>query len=186
VRITRGGKSITPDPSTHWPEIDQERIEPLTHSLWESMIDMQHERAQACAYWQRVEKLNATLLKRPDHPKASEIGSRIDYLSALVREHQWRFLMLEDDANIRWKRMPPPVREEQQLPAMFGVDASEDGILGAWHRPLGAQKAPPCPIVPIMFKFLTVSHAAAYKGRASWLNTAEEQVPEAALRRRKG
>jgi hypothetical protein len=183
VKLTRGGEKVAapPEPETPTPFVGN--IEPLTHSLWESMIDMQEQRAKAAAVWERIINLEAKLAKRPNGPKAMKIINRIDLLSFIVREHQWRFLVLEEDVDLRWKQMTARQREEQDLPDMFGCDADVNSMLGAWNRLLGQQKPSRFPLDRIMFKFISPEHAAAYKGRSSWLK--DDTVPDSALRNRR-
>ena len=184
MKITRGGKEVIAPPEEQTPVEFVGNIAPLTHTLWESMLDMQQERAAADAAWERVVALRERLEANPDGPKAMKIINRIDLLSFAVREHQWRFLVLEEDADLRWRRMSPAQREEQQIPDMFGCNAEDEGMIGAWFRRIGEQKPRRFPLDPIMFKFIRPEHAAVYKGRFSWLK--DDHIPDSALRKRRG
>lgn len=184
MKLTRGGAQVIAEPEPSKPVGFVGNIEPLTHSLWESMIDMQEQRRLAWEAWERVLKLQEKLERNPDGPKAVKILARTELVSYLVREHQWKFLVLEEDANRRWQQLSVEQREEQGLPEMFGIDAKEPGMLGAWYRVIGTQKPKRFPIDPIMFRFIEPEHVNAYQGRTSWLNS--DTVPDSALRRRRG
>lgn len=184
MKLTRGGKSLTPE--VRFSDAPPERVEPLTASLFDSMVDMQQYRYLASTYWFRYIKLVAKIDKDPKHPNAMRAEMRAEMLKALVREHQWRFLALEEDANMRWGQLSPPQRKEGAIDEMFGVPSDQPHILGLWHRAIGSQPGSQSPIDPMMFKIISPAHAKAYEGRASWHNPDDENLPDAAIRKRKG
>lgn len=182
MRITRGG---TPLNAVHIRDAPLDRIEPLTTSLWQSMLDMQAYRAQAVGYWQRYITLAAKVDKTPGHPRTMKAEARLELLKYHIRETQWKFLILEEDADLRWRQLSPTQRREQGVADMFGIEADADSILGMWPRKLGEQKGTSFPIDPILFRFITPAHAKAYKGRTSWRNPDNEYDPDSVSRKRR-
>lgn len=181
--ITFGGETIDATPAPKEP--DEKEVIYLGDSLWDNMIAMQMYRHTAVSLWHRIQALEHRIGDRPPSKSVEKARTRIDDLKAQIRIQQYQFLLQEQSAEDRWKRLTLSQREEIEADEMFGVDVDADSLYGCWSRRLGSNDRPPvgCVLDPQLWKFIFPQHAYAYTDRYSWLIT--DDVPDAATRRRK-
>ena len=181
--ITFGGETIDATPAPHEPT--EKEVVYLGDSLWDNMIAMQMYRHKAVEMWHRICALEHRISENPTAKNVEKARTRIDDLKAQIRIQQYQFLLQEQSAEDRWRRLTPANREEIDADTMFGVDADAESIYGCWERKLSSNDRPPvgCTIDQRLYKFIFPQHAYAYTQQYRWVMP--DVLPESATRRRK-
>lgn len=165
--ITHRGKTV----DTQTPLLPSaDTTEQHVAALFDHMLGMQTIRAQAIPLWDRAEAIKEKMRQRK-HTSCQAMMRCFD-LERVFGLLQHDFLIHEDDANDHWRRLSATMRRQHSLDQMFGIDAAEPSLYGAWHRTLGSQEPPPrtFSVDPIALKLVSPDMRAAYGGGRWWRN----------------